>query len=60
MAMRRSLLALALALCAALGLLRSALAPAFAGSSAQPAIRGSRMPRAVTIYEVMVTNPSVG
>eukprot|EP00446_Apocalathium_sp_SHHI-4_P031654 CAMPEP_0177239882 /NCGR_PEP_ID=MMETSP0367-20130122/47387_1 /TAXON_ID=447022 ORGANISM="Scrippsiella hangoei-like, Strain SHHI-4" /NCGR_SAMPLE_ID=MMETSP0367 /ASSEMBLY_ACC=CAM_ASM_000362 /LENGTH=41 /DNA_ID= /DNA_START= /DNA_END= /DNA_ORIENTATION= len=41
MAMRRSLIAPAVAICAALVLLHAALAPAFAGSSAQPAIRGS-------------------
>mmetsp|Transcript_94652 Transcript_94652/g.240751 ORF Transcript_94652/g.240751 Transcript_94652/m.240751 type:complete len:137 (-) Transcript_94652:129-539(-) len=62
MPVRRSLLVPALALCAALALLCADLAPvpAFAGSSAQLAVRGSRMPRGATIYEVMVTNPSVG
>jgi len=57
MAARRSGLCFALLACAALW----ALAPAFAGHSAQPSVRGSRVPRAsATIYEIMVTNPSVG
>eukprot|EP00445_Apocalathium_hangoei_P045049 CAMPEP_0203983052 /NCGR_PEP_ID=MMETSP0360-20130528/3520_1 /ASSEMBLY_ACC=CAM_ASM_000342 /TAXON_ID=268821 /ORGANISM="Scrippsiella Hangoei, Strain SHTV-5" /LENGTH=79 /DNA_ID=CAMNT_0050921907 /DNA_START=65 /DNA_END=300 /DNA_ORIENTATION=+ len=55
---RSSALVSALLACA---LLWALAGPAFAGLSAQPAARSSRVPlAAATIYEVMVTNPSVG
>eukprot|EP00445_Apocalathium_hangoei_P002144 CAMPEP_0203861170 /NCGR_PEP_ID=MMETSP0359-20131031/12851_1 /ASSEMBLY_ACC=CAM_ASM_000338 /TAXON_ID=268821 /ORGANISM="Scrippsiella Hangoei, Strain SHTV-5" /LENGTH=133 /DNA_ID=CAMNT_0050778357 /DNA_START=72 /DNA_END=473 /DNA_ORIENTATION=+ len=57
-AARRSTMGLVLAACAAVWV----LSPAFAGLSASaPSVRGDRTARAAgQIYEVMVTNPSVG
>eukprot|EP00446_Apocalathium_sp_SHHI-4_P053600 CAMPEP_0177380440 /NCGR_PEP_ID=MMETSP0368-20130122/47515_1 /TAXON_ID=447022 ORGANISM="Scrippsiella hangoei-like, Strain SHHI-4" /NCGR_SAMPLE_ID=MMETSP0368 /ASSEMBLY_ACC=CAM_ASM_000363 /LENGTH=70 /DNA_ID=CAMNT_0018844749 /DNA_START=23 /DNA_END=231 /DNA_ORIENTATION=- len=55
-AARRPTVALALAVCAAVALLR---ASAFAGLSASAPARGARVARSAT-YEIMVTNPSVG
>mmetsp|Transcript_108029 Transcript_108029/g.270896 ORF Transcript_108029/g.270896 Transcript_108029/m.270896 type:complete len:133 (+) Transcript_108029:55-453(+) len=59
MAARRSILSLAVA-AVAFCLLRSTLAPAFAGSAQQPAMRGSQVAMQAGRFEIFVTNPSVG
>merc|ERR1719356_1880254 len=60
MAARRPALGLAAAALALFALLRAALAPAFAGSVQQPAVRGSRIAAQAGRFEIFVTNPSVG
>mmetsp|Transcript_132827 Transcript_132827/g.343664 ORF Transcript_132827/g.343664 Transcript_132827/m.343664 type:complete len:135 (-) Transcript_132827:124-528(-) len=59
MAARRSILSLAVA-AVAFCLLRSTLAPAFAGSVQKPAVRGSHTAMQAKRIEIFVTNPSVG